>query len=234
MFFSLGLDAMAIFSIPKDFSRTLAWARVAMYRSTERGLIGLAMLFSWVLVLRYTSIHPKFALIISTLRHSSDDLGAFVSMLAVVFFGFVFSFYLTFGGELEDFSSFQNSAVSIIAGMSGNIDAQTLMDIAGWPGMISYVVFLLFFVFVLLTLFLAIINEGANPPCSAYSTHPAHSTHSAHYVTLRKHTHTYAHKHKHALTHTHTHTHTYKYTRTCTRRLPQGGRGAEGVAKAYA
>jgi hypothetical protein len=81
-------------------------------------------------------------------------------MLAVIFFGFVFSFYLTFGQELQGFSSITNSAASVISGISGNIDTDELMAVAGVPGIVSYLCFLLFFILVLLTMFLAVINQG--------------------------------------------------------------------------
>jgi hypothetical protein len=84
-------------------------------------------------------------------------------MLAVIFFGFVFSFYLTFGQELQGFSSITKSAASLISGISGNIDTDELMAVAGVPRIVSY---LCLFILVLLTMFLAVINQGRRVACS--------------------------------------------------------------------
>jgi len=94
-----------------------------------------------------------------TLSRCAPDVGAFLFMFAIIFMAFAQFGYLIFGAKLYFFSTIQHSAMTLMRAMLGDFDFPALQAahyILG-PGFFFVYIFIVFFI--LLNMFLAIIND---------------------------------------------------------------------------
>ncbi|WKY04392.1 hypothetical protein Q1695_005412 [Nippostrongylus brasiliensis] len=118
------------------------------------------LFLAWIKVFKYIGVNKTMNQLSATLSRSTKDIGGFAVMFAVFFFAYAQFGYLVFGTQIVDYSTFIGSGYALLRTILGDFnfhDLERTNRVLGPLFFISYV-FLVFFV--LLNMFLAIINDS--------------------------------------------------------------------------
>ncbi|KAK6053557.1 transporter, cation channel family protein, partial [Cooperia oncophora] len=96
----------------------------------------------------------------ATLSRSTKDIGGFAVMFAVFFFAYAQFGYLVFGTQIADYSTFLGSVFALLRTVLGDFDFHALEQTNRVLGPLFFVTYVFFVFFVLLNMFLAIINDS--------------------------------------------------------------------------
>lgn len=95
----------------------------------------------------------------STLARCAKDLAGFAVMFFIVFLAFAQLGYLIFGTQVKDFSSFESAIFTLFRIILGDFNFHELEAANRVLGPIYFILYVFFVFFVLLNMFLAIIND---------------------------------------------------------------------------
>merc|ERR1711936_293815 len=108
---------------------------------------------------KYISFNKTMTQLASTLARCAGDVAGFAVMFFTVFFAFAQLGYLLFGTQVEDFSSFSNAIFTLLRTILGDFDFYALEKANRILGPVFFLSYVFFVFFVLLNMFLAIIND---------------------------------------------------------------------------
>jgi len=95
----------------------------------------------------------------STLSRCAKDVAGFTLMFFIVFLAFVQLAYLVFGTQIRDFSTIPNCIFTQLRIILGDFDFQAIEKAHGVIGPLYFFTYIFFVFFVLMNMFLAIIND---------------------------------------------------------------------------
>ena len=95
-----------------------------------------------------------------TLGNCASELIGFCLVFAFILLGFVQLFYLNYEKNLLEFSSFIRSMTTCFDILLGKFRVHSLLEVDSFFGPIYYFIYNIFIVFVLLTMFISIINDS--------------------------------------------------------------------------
>ncbi|CAH8862237.1 unnamed protein product [Trichobilharzia szidati] len=121
--------------------------------------ISLTVFLAWVKLFKYISFNKTMTQLSSTLGSCAKDLAGFAIMFFIVFFSFAQLGYLAFGTQAKDFSSFMTTVFTLFRIILGDFDFNALQTANRVFGPIYFIVYVFFVFFVLINMFIAIINE---------------------------------------------------------------------------
>ncbi|GAA37006.2 polycystin 2 [Clonorchis sinensis] len=121
--------------------------------------IAITVFLSWIKLFKYISFNKTMTQLSSTLGNCAKDLAGFSVMFFIVFFSFAELGYLAFGTQVEDFSQFMTSVYTLFRIILGDFDFNALERANSVFGPIYFIVYVFFVFFVLINMFIAIINE---------------------------------------------------------------------------
>ena len=116
--------------------------------------------FGTIRFLHLCRFNQRLSLFSQTLRNITKELLSFCMMFSIVFFAFLCLFYLLFNSHLWSCSSLLHTAQMLFEMSLMKFDAHQLIDAAAFLGPFSFTLFILLVVFVCMSMFLSIINEG--------------------------------------------------------------------------
>ncbi|VDK72316.1 unnamed protein product [Cylicostephanus goldi] len=96
----------------------------------------------------------------ATLSRSTKDIGGFAVMFAVFFFAYAQFGYLVFGTQISDYSTFYDAVFALLRTILGDFNFSALERTNRILGPIFFITYVFFVFFVLLNMFLAIINDS--------------------------------------------------------------------------
>jgi len=133
--------------------------RLSDYYIQMYNIISVNLLLCFIKMFKYLRVNDRLSLLWKTMKRASPDLLSFIFIFLIVFLGFSFMGLLLFGDALDSFSSFGNSLYSCFYMILGdfNLDVFKANQILG-PIFFFLFVFLVFFI--MLNMFLAIINDA--------------------------------------------------------------------------
>lgn len=114
---------------------------------------------AWIKIFKYLSFNKTMTQLSSTLGACAKDLGGFAIMFFIIFLAFAQLGYLIFGTQVADFSSFQTSIFTLFRIILGDFNFQALQQANRVLGPAYFILYVFFVFFVLLNMFLAIIND---------------------------------------------------------------------------
>ncbi|KAI5932542.1 Polycystic kidney disease 2-like 1 protein [Manis javanica] len=130
------------------------------------------LFFAWIKVFKYISFNKTMTQLSSTLARCAKDILGFAVMFFIVFFAYAQLGYLLFGTQVENFSAFikcmcvfcpfpSSSATSSMCFriILGDFDYNAIDNANCILGPAYFVTYIFFVFFVLLNMFLAIIND---------------------------------------------------------------------------
>ncbi|PIC31593.1 hypothetical protein B9Z55_012242 [Caenorhabditis nigoni] len=115
---------------------------------------------AWVKVFKFISVNKTMSQLSSTLTRSAKDIGGFAVMFAVFFFAFAQFGYLCFGTQIADYSNLYNSAFALLRLILGDFNFSALENCNRFFGPAFFIAYVFFVSFILLNMFLAIINDS--------------------------------------------------------------------------
>lgn len=124
----------------------------------NNGLAGMVFL-SWIKVFKYTSFNKTMSSLSLTLSRCAMDVAGFAVMFFIVFLAYAQLGYLVFGTQVHDFSTFERSIYTLFRIILGDFDFESLEAANRVLGPIFFLSYVFFVFFVLLNMFIAIIND---------------------------------------------------------------------------
>ncbi|CAG9461774.1 unnamed protein product [Pedinophyceae sp. YPF-701] len=109
---------------------------------------------------KYLSHVPRMDAILATIAASAFDLCLFALMGAVVMFGFAAAFYSSFGQEVKAHFTVADSMGTLCRILLGDFDYESLSDANAIMAPLLFYSFILVVFFILLNMFLAIVNDA--------------------------------------------------------------------------
>lgn len=122
-------------------------------------MVAITIFFCWIKLFKYISFNRTLKQLQETLSRCAFDITGFLIMFMIIFIAYAQLGYLIFGSVVTDFSTFRESLFTLFRIILGDFDFHALERanrVLGPTYFISYVVLVFF---VLLNMFLAIIND---------------------------------------------------------------------------
>ncbi|XP_067122241.1 polycystin-2-like [Centruroides vittatus] len=132
---------------------------LGFWQTQFNNAVALAVFFAWIKFFKYISFNKTMTQLSSTLSRCSKDVGGFAIMFFIVFFAFAQLGYLLFGSQVQAFSSFGTAVFSLLRLILGDFDFEELEAANRVLGPIYFLSYVFFVFFVLMNMFLAIIND---------------------------------------------------------------------------
>ncbi|CAF1423607.1 unnamed protein product, partial [Adineta ricciae] len=123
-------------------------------------LLSFCCFFGTVQLIKLCRYNQRLCLFIHTLQYSAKELLSFSFMFAVVFMSFVCLFYLLFIAKLPECSSLLGTAQMLFEMTLMKFDAYQLSGAAAFLGPFCFSLFVIFVVFICLSMFLSIIGDN--------------------------------------------------------------------------
>jgi polycystin 2 len=122
-------------------------------------IVAVAVFFAWIKIFKYISFNKTMNQLSGTLARCAKDMVGFTLMFFIVFLAFCQLAYLVFGTQIEDFSNIKNCIFTQLRIILGDFDFGAMEDANRILGPMYFFVYIFFVFFVLMNMFLAIIND---------------------------------------------------------------------------
>ncbi|XP_013887336.1 polycystin-2 isoform X2 [Austrofundulus limnaeus] len=115
--------------------------------------------FAWVKLFKFININKTMSQLTSTMSRCAKDLVGFAIMFFIIFLAYAQLAYLVFGTQVNDFSTFQASVFTQFRIILGDFNYSEIEEANPVLGPIYFSTFVIFIFFILMNMFLAIIND---------------------------------------------------------------------------
>ncbi|XP_076020185.1 polycystin-2-like protein 1 [Genypterus blacodes] len=132
---------------------------LAFWQTQYNNMNAVNLFFAWIKLFKYISFNKTMTQLSSTLGRCAKDILGFAIMFFIVFFAYAQLGYLLFGMEVESFSTFVKCIFTQFRIILGDFDYDAIDRANRVLGPIYFVTYVFFVFFVLLNMFLAIIND---------------------------------------------------------------------------
>ncbi|XP_040218107.1 polycystic kidney disease 2-like 1 protein [Rana temporaria] len=132
---------------------------LAFWQTQYNNMNAVNLFFAWIKIFKYISFNKTMTQLSSTLARCAKDILGFAIMFFIVFFAYAQLGYLLFGTQVETFSTFVKCIFTQFRIILGDFDYDAIDNANRILGPIYFVTYVFFVFFVLLNMFLAIIND---------------------------------------------------------------------------
>ncbi|NXA46347.1 PK2L2 protein, partial [Nothocercus julius] len=132
---------------------------LASWQVHYNNMIAVNVFFAWIKIFKYVSFNKTMTQLSSTLSRCAKDIIGFAIMFFIIFFAYAQLGYLVFGSQVDEFSTFQNCIFTQFRIVLGDFNFATIEEVNSILGPIYFITFVFSVFFVLLNMFLAIIND---------------------------------------------------------------------------
>ncbi|XP_060782070.1 polycystin-2-like protein 1 [Neoarius graeffei] len=146
-------------SLLKDPSIYADFEFLAFWQTQYNNMNAVNLFFAWIKIFKYISFNKTMTQLSSTLARCATDIMGFAVMFFIVFFAYAQLGYLLFGTQVESFSTFQKCIFTQFRIILGDFDYNGIEKANRILGPIYFFTYVFFVFFVLLNMFLAIIND---------------------------------------------------------------------------
>ncbi|XP_075888699.1 polycystin-2 [Nelusetta ayraudi] len=115
--------------------------------------------FSWIKLFKFINLNKTMSQLSSTMSRCAKDLVGFAIMFFIIFLAYAQLAYLVFGTQVNDFSTFQASIFTQFRIILGDFEFSEIKEANPVLGPIYFNTFVFFIFFILMNMFLAIIND---------------------------------------------------------------------------
>ena len=143
----------------KDDLQYPNFEQLGFFQTQFTNSAALCVFFAWVKLFKYISFNKTMNQLSSTLSRCARDITGFAVMFFIVFFAFAQLGYLLFGSQVRDFSSFGQATFTLLRTILGDFDFHEIEAANRILGPIFFLSYVFFVFFVLMNMFLAIIND---------------------------------------------------------------------------
>ncbi len=146
-------------SLLENSNQYLEFDGLAYWQIQFNNAIAITAFLSWIKFFKYISFNKTMTQLSSTLGRCAKDIAGFFVMFYIVFFAYAQLGYLLFGATTPDYSTFTTTMFTLFRIILGDFDFPTLESNSRTLGPIYFLSYVFFVFFVLLNMFLAIIND---------------------------------------------------------------------------
>ncbi|XP_019902754.1 polycystic kidney disease 2-like 1 protein isoform X2 [Esox lucius] len=132
---------------------------LAFWQTQYNNMNAVNLFFAWIKIFKYISFNKTMTQLSSTLGRCAKDIMGFAIMFFIVFFAYAQLGYLLFGTQVQLFSTFVKCIFTQFRIILGDFDFDAIDQANRILGPIYFVTYVFFVFFVLLNMFLAIIND---------------------------------------------------------------------------
>ncbi|KNC20607.1 hypothetical protein FF38_00431 [Lucilia cuprina] len=122
-------------------------------------MMGICVFLVWIKIFKYISFNKTMWQFSTTLKRCAKDLFGFAVMFFIVFLAYAQLGLLIFGSSHPDFRRFSVSVITLMRMFLGDFEYQLIEEANHVLGPIYFLTYVLFVFFILLNMFLAIIND---------------------------------------------------------------------------
>ena len=126
-------------------------------------MTGMGCALLWINVLRYFKHNANYFVLIRTLQRGVPKVGRFLVGVIPVFLAYAIFGVVYFGNYTERFGSITDSMITLFAVLNGDVIRETYLDIdviQPFVGQVYMYTFICLFIYVVLNIFIAIIEEA--------------------------------------------------------------------------
>ncbi|NXK48861.1 PK2L2 protein, partial [Chauna torquata] len=149
---------------------------LAFWQVLYDNMIAVNVFFAWIKIFKYVSFNKTMTQLSSTLSRCAKDIIGFAIMFFIIFFAYAQLGYLVFGSQVEDFSTFQNCIFTQFRIVLGDFNFETI-EVNSILGPIYFISFVFSVFFILLNVFLAIINDTYSEVKADFAVIPSQELH---------------------------------------------------------
>ncbi|XP_072334894.1 polycystin-2-like protein 1 [Scyliorhinus torazame] len=132
---------------------------LAFWQTQYNNMNAVNLFFAWIKIFKYISFNKTMTQLSSTLARCAKDILGFAVMFFIVFFAYAQLGYLLFGTQVANFSTFLKCIFTQFRIILGDFNYDEIDNANRILGPIYFVTYVFFVFFVLLNMFLAIIND---------------------------------------------------------------------------
>uniref|UniRef100_A0A6A7FVV9 Polycystin-2-like n=2 Tax=Hirondellea gigas TaxID=1518452 RepID=A0A6A7FVV9_9CRUS len=121
--------------------------------------VAVCVFFAWLKLFKYISFNKTMTQLSSTLSRCAKDMLSFAVMFFIVFFAYAQLGFLLFGTQVYDFHTFLGATFTLLRTILGDFNFHEIEEANRILGPIFFLTYVFFVFFVLLNMFLAIIND---------------------------------------------------------------------------
>ncbi|CAF2049019.1 unnamed protein product [Rotaria magnacalcarata] len=140
------------------------------WQTQFNNIIAFAIFLAWIKIFKYVSFNKTMTQLSTTLSRCAKDVLGFSVMFMIVFLAYAQLGYLLFGTMVEDYKSFAISIFTLFRIILGDFNFDAILEAHRILGPIFFLTYVFFVFFVLLNMFLAIINDTYSEVKSDLST----------------------------------------------------------------
>ncbi|XP_028834029.1 polycystin-2 isoform X2 [Denticeps clupeoides] len=122
-------------------------------------MVAVIVFLAWVKLFKFINVNKTMSQLSTTMSRCAKDLIGFAIMFFIIFLAYAQLAYLVFGTQVNDFSTFQACIFTQFRIILGDFDFSEIEEANGVLGPIYFTTFVFFMFFILLNMFLAIIND---------------------------------------------------------------------------
>jgi polycystin 2 len=146
-------------SLLENYDQYPEFDSLAAYQQQFNSAIAITAFISWIRIFKFISFNKTMNQLNSTLGRCAKDVLGFMIMFGIVFMAYAQLGYLLFGGQNPDYSSLTTTLFTLFRTVLGDFDFPTLQATSPTMGPIYFISYIFFVFFVLMNMFLAIIND---------------------------------------------------------------------------
>ncbi|XP_029453870.1 polycystin-2 [Rhinatrema bivittatum] len=132
---------------------------LAYWQIQFNNVAAVAVFFAWVKLFKFISFNRTMSQLSTTMSRCAKDVIGFAIMFFIIFLAYAQLAYLVFGTQVDDFSTFQDSIFTQFRIILGDFNFTEVEEANRILGPIYFTSFVFFMFFILLNMFLAIIND---------------------------------------------------------------------------
>ncbi|XP_054845999.1 polycystin-2 [Eublepharis macularius] len=132
---------------------------LAYWQTQFSNIAAVTMFFVWIKLFKFISFNRTMNQLSTTMSRCAKDILGFAIMFFIIFIAYAQLAYLVFGTQVDDFSTFQGSIFAQFRILLGDFDFAEIEEANRVLGPIYFTTFVFFMFFILLNMFLAIIND---------------------------------------------------------------------------
>ncbi|XP_007562015.1 polycystin-2 isoform X1 [Poecilia formosa] len=132
---------------------------LASLQAQFNNLAAVIVFFSWVKLFKFINFNKTMSQLSTTMSRCAKDLTGFAIMFFIIFLAYAQLAYLVFGTQVNDFSTFQASVFTQFRIILGDFDFSEIEEANPVLGPVYFTTFVFFIFFILMNMFLAIIND---------------------------------------------------------------------------
>ncbi|XP_061686297.1 polycystin-2 [Syngnathoides biaculeatus] len=123
-------------------------------------VVAIIVFFSWVKLFKFINFNKTMSQLTGTMSRCAKDLLGFAIMFFIIFLAYAQLAYLLFGTQENDFRTFQASVFTQFRIILGDFEFSEIEEANPVLGPVYFTTFVFFIFFILMNMFLAIINDA--------------------------------------------------------------------------